>query len=303
MYAIPQQGFPAGQNYQIVQQHQPYPGQPQPYGQVMQGGQFPAGFPQGGQAGGGFYQAAPVQVKSDDWLRGTEKAIRRDYDPLKKAWERRAVVLRVEKSPFASGSMRHAFKMEDLSLGETEGKGFVAKMSRTPATDRDIYFKDVEMQMEAKMWADRFNDKFGKKVVDFLVAYVAELVERPGAPLIGVEKMVDGNYVKYNNNWDWSDDRRNTPQVMFLVDREISNSHTKNPLKSPRCHQTVMLNHLDSTSIKSDPWYNRRLSATLLGRRANTRSWCATCRGWGTCGPTHRSIRPTAGATERATWG
>lgn len=69
------------------------------------------------------------------------------------------------------------------------------------------------MQMEAKMWAEKFNARFGKQVVDFLVAYVAELVERQGCPVIGVEKKVLGNYVKYNNNWDWSDDRRNTPQV------------------------------------------------------------------------------------------
>jgi hypothetical protein len=24
-------------------------------------------------------------------------------------------------------------------------------------------------------------------------------------------------YVKYNNNWDWSDDKRNTPQVLLLL--------------------------------------------------------------------------------------
>ena len=32
-------------------------------------------------------------------------------------------------------------------------------------------------------------------------------------PVCTVERFIDGDYVKYNNNWDWVDDRRNTPQV------------------------------------------------------------------------------------------
>jgi elongation factor 2 kinase len=31
--------------------------------------------------------------------------------------------------------------------------------------------------------------------------------------LIGIEQRIHGNYVKYNNNWDWTDERRNTPQA------------------------------------------------------------------------------------------
>ncbi len=45
------------------------------------------------------------------------------------------------------------------------------------------------------------NIRFGKKVVDFLEAYVAELVDRPPdhrglRPVIGVEEHIHGEYVK-----------------------------------------------------------------------------------------------------------
>ena len=36
-----------------------------------------------------------------------------------------------------------------------------------------MYYDDVQMQMEAKAWADRFNDRFGRKV-----AYVDIFVPR-----------------------------------------------------------------------------------------------------------------------------
>jgi hypothetical protein len=108
--------------------------------------------------------------------------------------------------------MRSAFRMWDLTKGEAHNE-FVAKMSKDPREQRHVYYDDVAMQMEAKMWAEKFNKRFGKTVVDFLVAYVAELVERPGKPVIGVEQRIHGNYVKYNNNWDWNDERRNTPQA------------------------------------------------------------------------------------------
>ncbi|KAJ1478397.1 hypothetical protein T484DRAFT_1817703, partial [Baffinella frigidus] len=88
-------------------------------------------------------------------------------------------------------SMRHAYKMEDLTLGEGAHTEFVAKMSKNPNEARQgvslvgysrsarmevvakmsknpnearqVYFDDVQMQMEAKGWADRFNARFGRK--------------------------------------------------------------------------------------------------------------------------------------------
>ena len=137
---------------------------------------------------------------------------RKEYDPETKKWKKFATVLKIDRRPFAEGSMRSAYRMQDLTKGETQNE-FVAKMSRDPNEQRHVYYDDVAMQMEAKMWAQKFNQRCGKDLVDFLVAYVAELVERPGKPVIGVEQRIHGNYVKYNNNWDWNDERRNTPQA------------------------------------------------------------------------------------------
>jgi hypothetical protein len=158
----------------------------QPYAVAQPG--FHAGVPFA-QAGRPIHQqqwvhAAPPGAPPDDFMVGTEKAIRKDYDPETREWKRSAIVVRVAKQPFSSGSMRHAFKMEDLTLGEGPHTEFVAKMSKDPRESRQVYFDDVQMQMEAKGWADRFNERFGRKVVDFLVAYVAELVERPGRPVV-----------------------------------------------------------------------------------------------------------------------
>jgi elongation factor 2 kinase len=49
--------------------------------------------------------------------------------------------------------------------------------------------------------------------VDFLDAYVLELKDRPNTPICAVEKYIQGEYKKYNNNWDWCDEKRSTPQV------------------------------------------------------------------------------------------
>jgi hypothetical protein len=46
-----------------------------------------------------------------------------------------------------------------------------------------IYFSDVEMQMFAKEWADRFNFYNPPKKVTFVKAAVLELYEREGKPL------------------------------------------------------------------------------------------------------------------------
>ena len=32
-------------------------------------------------------------------------------------------------------------------------------------------------------------------------------------PICAVEKFIEGEYKKYNNNWNWADDERNTPQA------------------------------------------------------------------------------------------
>lgn len=62
----------------------------------------------------------------------------------------------------------------------------------------------------------RFNAKNPPKKIDFLAAFVLELVDRPGRPVCAVERFVHGEYVKHSNNDGWSDDRRNTPHAFRL---------------------------------------------------------------------------------------
>ena len=74
--------------------------------------------------------------------------------------------------------MRKAYHMQDLSvLGDD--RQYVLKMSKGPDELKQIYFDDVQMQMEANMSAELYNAEKPPKLVDFLDAYVLELKDRP----------------------------------------------------------------------------------------------------------------------------
>lgn len=142
----------------------------------------------------------------------TEKAVVIEYDVASKQWHKSMTVIKVARQPFAQGAMRSAYKMHDYSKSN-RGQQFVMKLSKDPHESVSTYYDDVVMQCEAKRWADEFNKQGVPKAVDFLEAYLIQLIDRPGQPLAAVEKFTEGEYVKYNNNWDWSDDKRNTPQA------------------------------------------------------------------------------------------
>jgi len=145
-------------------------------------------------------------------LSTAEKAVRHEFDPRERKWSRTAFLCRIEAKPFAEGAMRTAHRLFDMAASGPDGL-FVVKFSKDPKESPQRFFDDVEMQMEARMWAQKFNERGPPKAVDFIAAYVLELVDRPGKPLCALEKFIPGNYVKWNNNWDWSDELRNTPQA------------------------------------------------------------------------------------------
>lgn len=62
--------------------------------------------------------------------------------------------------------------------------------------------RDVRMQCEAKAWSNRYNAQSPRppKPVDFLTAFLLELVDRPGRPVFACERMISGTYVKHNSN-------------------------------------------------------------------------------------------------------
>jgi len=85
-------------------------------------------------------------------------------------------------------------------------------------TSKDIYFNDVKMQAVARYFChgpNGYNSYNPPKLVDFLDAYVLQLMQREGSPLCHVEKFIEGEYRKHNNNNGWVDteEARNTPQA------------------------------------------------------------------------------------------
>lgn len=101
----------------------------------------------------------------------------------------------------------------------------VAKMSMDVVDNvtREIYFNDVWMQGVARHFAKSYNKYQIPKKVNFLEAYVLELPQREGGPVCGVEKYIEGDYVKHSNNMGWvSDIERNTPHAFSHYTYEAS---------------------------------------------------------------------------------
>jgi len=68
--------------------------------------------------------------------------------------------------------------------------------------DRSKYFSDVQLQFEAEHWAKLFNKKHPKKQIQFIDCFVIELFERPGFPILGCERFVDGHDTYGKVIWD-----------------------------------------------------------------------------------------------------
>ena len=80
-------------------------------------------------------------------------------------------------------------------------------------TPREMYFDDVKLQMDAKLWGEEYNRHNPPKKVDIFMMAVIELFERPGSPLYHIEHYIDGEYIKYNSNSGFVADQRQTPQA------------------------------------------------------------------------------------------
>lgn len=157
-----------------------------------------------------------------DMIDQSEQAIKHQFDPRTREWARTLINVVVQPRHFSEGNLRKAYHMKDLSQPGDESR-YVLKMSKDPNEQTQTYYDDVQMQMEAKMYAQLYNINNPPKKVDFLDAYVLELKDRPDKPICAVEKFIEGDYKKFNNNWSWSDDERNTPQAFSHFTFERSN--------------------------------------------------------------------------------
>jgi hypothetical protein len=133
--------------------------------------------------------------------------------------------------PHHPGAMRTAY---DLVLCDEQRNVTVpqllAKFYMDPSLgDREAYFRDVRTQMVAKQWAAAFNRRQPPKAVDFVDAWVLELVDRPGRPVCAAERRIPGTFEKHNTNvggtlgdgGEWAEER-NTPQAFSHFTYEAS---------------------------------------------------------------------------------
>jgi elongation factor 2 kinase len=103
---------------------------------------------------------------------------------------------------------------------------YVAKCYMDPSVPRERYFDEVRLQMDAKLWAEIYNQHNPPKKIDMFQMSILEFVERPNAPLYHLEHFIEGNYTKYNSNSGFVDDAehiRFTPQAFSHFTFECSN--------------------------------------------------------------------------------
>uniref|UniRef100_A0A8C5YA17 Eukaryotic elongation factor 2 kinase n=1 Tax=Microcebus murinus TaxID=30608 RepID=A0A8C5YA17_MICMU len=149
----------------------------------------------------------------------TECATRHRYNAVTGEWLQDDVLIKMASQPFGRGAMRECFRTKKLSnfLHTQQWKGasnYVAKRYIEPV-GRDVYFEDVRLQMEAKLWGEEYNRHKPPKQVDIMQMCIIELKERPGKPLFHLEHYIEGKYIKYNSNSGFvrDDDIRLTPQA------------------------------------------------------------------------------------------
>ncbi|XP_039216485.1 eukaryotic elongation factor 2 kinase isoform X3 [Crotalus tigris] len=148
-----------------------------------------------------------------------ENATRYRYNAVTGEWIEDEVLIKMAAQPFGRGAMRECFRTKKLSnfLHMQNWKGafnYVAKRY-IETVNRDVYFEDVRLQMEAKLWGEEYNRHKPPKQVDIVQTCIIEMKNRPGRPLYHLEHYIEGKYIKYNSNSGFvrDDNIRLTPQA------------------------------------------------------------------------------------------
>lgn len=173
------------------------------------------------------WQQAILKVRSlaDPWEKfhlddyPTEVVFRYRYNTIHKTWVTDEVQVKMEPQPFNHGAMRECYRMMKLSKTSHKRKwktagNYVAKRYMDEV-ERQVYFEDVKLQMDAKLWGEEFNRHNPPKKLDIFQMSVLEFFNREGKPLYHVEHFIEGKYVKYNSNSGFVCDevQRLTPQA------------------------------------------------------------------------------------------
>ncbi|KAL4240978.1 Eukaryotic elongation factor 2 kinase [Mactra antiquata] len=156
------------------------------------------------------------QFHLDDYQ--VETCYRHRYNALRKAWLTDEVRVKMEKKPFNKGAMRECFRLKKLSTyagadNWNHTHNFVAKRYMEEV-ERDTYFMDVKLQMDAKLWGEEYSRHNPPKKVDIFQMYILEFKDRKGSPLYHCEHYIEGDYIKYNSNSGFVEEHlRFTPQA------------------------------------------------------------------------------------------
>ncbi|KAM6963862.1 eukaryotic elongation factor 2 kinase isoform 2-T3 [Tautogolabrus adspersus] len=149
----------------------------------------------------------------------TEPCIRYRYNAITGEWAQDQVHIKMGAQPFGKGAMRECFRTKKLSnfshsSNWKSASNYVSKRYMEEV-DRSVYFEDVRLQMEAKLWGEEYNRHRPPKQVDIMQMCVVEMAERPGKPLFHLEHYIEGKYIKYNSNSGFvrDDNIRLTPQA------------------------------------------------------------------------------------------
>ncbi|XP_055006004.1 eukaryotic elongation factor 2 kinase isoform X3 [Boleophthalmus pectinirostris] len=166
-----------------------------------------------------------ARARPDPWAefhleeKETEPCVRYRYNAVRGEWAHDEVHIKMASQPFGKGAMRECFRAKKLSNFSHSSNWKSASnyvMKRYMETvNRDVYFEDVRLQMEAKLWGEEYNRHRPPKQVDIMQMCVVEMVNRPGKPLFHLEHYIEGKYIKYNSNSGFvrDDNIRLTPQA------------------------------------------------------------------------------------------
>lgn len=129
-----------------------------------------------------------------------ERILQHHYNAATNTWNKCISEIVLEEKPFSEGAFRLALK--GAMVWQNSPVEFVCKFAKDITTPKSVYYSDVEAQSVAVLYANKFNSLLPSHVqkIEFVPAFVLEFVDRPGRPVAGCEKYINGTFRKHNNN-------------------------------------------------------------------------------------------------------
>mmetsp|Transcript_7809 Transcript_7809/g.18131 ORF Transcript_7809/g.18131 Transcript_7809/m.18131 type:complete len:1207 (+) Transcript_7809:32-3652(+) len=158
-----------------------------------------------------------------------EMADRMTYDHATKTWVRSKCQVQVSKGPFDRGFTRLVYHIKTLEPDGTwvqaAAKFLDSKILKPLVGEvtRQMYFDEALSLVVSDKYAKLFNERNPPQQINFCQTYILEFLERPGKPLCSVEPLLEGEFVKHNNNNGGVLSKRMTPQAFSHFTHHVSN--------------------------------------------------------------------------------